>query len=88
MLAFGPGRDFHRAELERQRDLLRGVWTGHLLPFVPGLAVLLVGAGSVRAAVFGVFCGVLFLIIGAVNTYAARELEREIRRLSEAEEKS
>src|SRR5579863_2413420 len=30
---------FHRRELERQRDLLRGIWRWYLGPLVPGLVV-------------------------------------------------
>jgi hypothetical protein len=36
--------DFHRRSLERQRDALRTVWDWYLLPFVPGLAVFLIGS--------------------------------------------
>lgn len=35
--------DFHRAELERQRDLLQNVWRWGLLPFWPGMALVLIG---------------------------------------------
>jgi hypothetical protein len=35
--------DFQRAELERQRDALRSVWSWYLLPFVPGMCVFLFG---------------------------------------------
>jgi hypothetical protein len=35
--------DFQRAELERQRDALRSVWSWYLLPFVPGMCVFLLG---------------------------------------------
>ena len=38
-LALNPCLDFYRLELERQRDLLRSVWSWYLLPFVPGLAI-------------------------------------------------
>jgi len=35
--------DFQRAELVRQRDALNAVWTWYLLPFLPGMAVFLIG---------------------------------------------
>ena len=35
--------DFQRAELERQRDALRSVWSWYLLPFLPGMCVFLFG---------------------------------------------
>ena len=37
--------DFHRRELERQRDLLLGIWFWYLGPMIPGLALIVVGAG-------------------------------------------
>jgi hypothetical protein len=79
--------DYHRAELERQRDLLRGVWSWYLLPLVPGLAVLLGGQvlahpGSAwRVAVAALFCALLFAGIGWINRRAALELERQIDEL-------
>ena len=36
--------DFYRASLVRQKDLLQSVWKWYLLPFVPGVAVMLFGA--------------------------------------------
>ena len=35
--------DFQRSELARQRDALNAVWSWYLLPFVPGMAVFLLG---------------------------------------------
>jgi uncharacterized membrane protein YiaA len=35
--------DFQRSELSRQRDALKTVWSWYLLPFLPGMAVFLVG---------------------------------------------
>ncbi len=37
--------EFHRVELERQRDAARAAWHWYLLPFVPGLAAGLVLTG-------------------------------------------
>lgn len=38
-LEFRSCVEFHRQELQRQRDLLRGIWWWYLFPFVPGLIV-------------------------------------------------
>lgn len=35
---------FHRAELVRQREALRTAWAWYLAPFMPGLALFIVGA--------------------------------------------
>jgi hypothetical protein len=35
--------EFHRAELERQRNSLQNIWAGYLLPFWPGGALILIG---------------------------------------------
>ena len=42
-LALTSSLQFHRCELERQRDLLRSVWTWYLLPLVPAAVVLNLG---------------------------------------------
>jgi len=35
--------DFQRSQLANQRDALNAVWSWYLLPFVPGMAVFLIG---------------------------------------------
>jgi hypothetical protein len=35
--------DFHRRELERQRNLVRGVWRWALVPLLPIMGLLLIG---------------------------------------------
>ena len=35
--------DFQRSQLASQRDALNAVWSWYLLPFVPGMAVFLIG---------------------------------------------
>ena len=74
--------EFYRAELVHQRDLSRDGW-GYLLPFVPGVALALLGGGfenrptSQRVALvaFGV---ALFLGTAWWNAHTARKLQHEI----------
>jgi hypothetical protein len=93
-MSFHNCLDFHRQELERQRDLLRSVWTWYLLPFIPGMAVFLLGlflrtmklpnapaharlvivAFSLTAA----FVAAVFIVIGKLNQWGARKLQRKI----------
>ncbi|HNX48799.1 MAG TPA: hypothetical protein PLS53_01755 [Thermoanaerobaculaceae bacterium] len=93
-MAFRSCLEFHREQLERQRDLLRGVWRWYLLPLVPGMAVFLFGLllwtleqphapAHTRAIVITFFltavaCGLVFVGIGKLNQWAARKLQREI----------
>jgi lipopolysaccharide export LptBFGC system permease protein LptF len=87
-LGLGTCRDFHRQELERQRDLLRDIWKWYLLPFVPGLlAFVAVPAMQVppdkwlRMAPFILMCAVVFFGIGRLNQRAAVRLQRQIDEL-------
>ena len=82
--------DFHRAELVRQRDLLRGVWWWYLLPFVPGSALLIIGRAierpDRRLLALGVTATfvVTFTLVGKLNEYGARKLQRAIDALDKA----
>lgn len=103
-MAFRTCLDFHRTELERQRDLLRGVWTWYLLPFVPGLIVFLLGIFLwamkqphapahahviiVTFCLTAVGCTLVFIAIGILNQWAARKLQREIDALDKLEKES
>jgi hypothetical protein len=103
-LAFHTCVDFHRRELERQRDLLRSVWTWYLLPFVPGMAVFLAGlfrqtmgqpnAPADTGAIVAVFaltvavCALVFVAVGKLNQWGARNLQREIDALNALEKES
>jgi hypothetical protein len=75
---------FHRAELGRQRDLLRGVWWWYLLPFVPGSALIIIGRAierpDRRLLALGVAAAfvVSFTLIGKLNARAARKLQAVI----------
>ena len=83
---------FHRKELQRQRDFLRGIWRWYLLPMMPGLAVLLIGGAVVNPdrlsrlsllppAVMAFF----FYFVGRVNRRKAEELQQEIDALDAVE---
>jgi hypothetical protein len=75
---------FHRGELQRQRDLLRGVWKWYLLPLMPSLILVCLAPALARPeqawrAVW-VFGGnlVVFALIGEANRYAAKRLQARI----------
>jgi hypothetical protein len=92
--------DFYRAELVRQRDLLKNVWRWYLSPMIPGMVVFLLG--TLRAALeqpgaqerwgkivagFGVTaagCAAVFVAVGWLNARAARKLQRKIDELDAA----
>ena len=83
----------HRRELVRQRDALRSVWRWCLMPFVPGILVFTLGttieAGAsvpvwaviVTSVVSLGFTGAIFFGVWALNAYAARKLDEQIREL-------
>jgi hypothetical protein len=103
-LAFHTCVEFHRNELQRQRDLLRGVRTWYLLPLVPGLFVFEGGllrqalqqpnASSRVGAIITPFVIVLavsaivFVGIGSLNQWAAHKLQREMDALDGMEKES
>ena len=75
---------FHRSELERQRDLLRGVWKWYLAPLLPGLILFYLGpilAHPERASRgWWLLAGslVFFVLIGELNRYAAKKIQARI----------
>ena len=85
--------EFHRAELMRQRDALRSIWTWYLGPFVPGLVIFTFGIAFVpgaevplaaRLTVAGftlAFVALVFVGIAWLNASAARKLQAEIQAL-------
>jgi len=78
--------EFHRQELERQRDAVRSVWRWYLLPFVPGLVATLIVAGVQRGITTGLILGGAFfvLLLGFVwglNRWAARKLDCKIQQV-------
>jgi hypothetical protein len=91
--------EFHRKELERQRDLLRSVWTWYLLPLVPGLLVFLLGIYqwqmkrpgaqtrfiTIHLGFTAVVCAVVFIAVGQLNQWGARKLQQKIDALNNLE---
>ena len=78
------GLQFHRGELEKQRNALQGIWSWYLLPLVPGLVVFSLGRGVelgvpwTRLGLYIAICGVLFWVFAEVNRWAARKLQKQI----------
>lgn len=86
-----PSRDFHRAELIRQRDALRSVWLWYVAPLVPGMVVFRLGVNAnpdpslpfARGwAADGFIAGVVLLVI-LINLYGAHKLQRQIDQLDQ-----
>lgn len=87
---------FHRAELLRQRDALRAIWSWYLGPLVPGLVVFWIGVGVApsvdlpllgRIAIVAIGLGIaaaVFFAIAAANAKAATALQAEIDALDRA----
>ncbi len=103
----GPGRDvpgdlavatwlgFYRDELMRQRDLLWDTWRWYLGPLIPGLAVLMIGAGMANPqnlrrgwtflAGYALLVAVAFLMVRRYNVRGARRLQEQIDELDSME---
>jgi hypothetical protein len=85
----GNTLEFHRRELERQRDLLKSIWRWYLGPMIPGL--LVIGAAGLRDKgsaghtrfVIGylVALPLFFYGVGLLNKRGARCLQRQIDEL-------
>jgi hypothetical protein len=81
--------EFHRAELERQRDLLQNIWTWYLLPLWPGMGLILIGATMERPdrGLFALGTAVLAVLVAFqiawMNKRSARTLQEMIDRLKE-----
>jgi len=76
------GVEFYRAELTRQRDLSQDGWA-YLLPFVPGLGLIVFGRGLEgrspgQITVLVGLAVALFLGTAAVNAATARRRQREL----------
>jgi hypothetical protein len=79
--------EFYQAELIRQRDLLRRVWSWYLGPLLPGAALLYLGVLMQRPdkaldiGLNGLVFALIFLAIGALNLYATKKLQEEVDEL-------
>jgi hypothetical protein len=86
-----PSRDFHRAQLVRQRDALRSVWLWYVAPLVPGMLVFRWGVNTnpdpalpfargwaADASIAGVVLAIILL-----NLYGAHKLQRRIDQLDQ-----
>jgi len=88
-LALTSALEFHRVQLERQRDLHRNALSWYLLPAVPGVLVLAVGhflAQPERRSQLIVLSVVMFLFmvgIYVLNRRKAARIQRQIDRLKE-----
>src|SRR5262245_58578373 len=88
-LALGTCLDFHRHELERQRDLGRDVWKWYLLPFVPGMLAVIGTAFRnspperwIHAWPFFLVWAAMFYAIVRLNKRGADKLQRQIDELN------
>jgi hypothetical protein len=88
-LALMSALEFHRVQLERQRDLLRSVWWWYLLPFAPGMLVLAIGQALAQpermSRTIASSAVILIVMVGiyALNRRAAARIQRRIDRLKE-----
>lgn len=81
-----PSRDFHRAELVRQRDALRSVWLWYVAPLVPGMLVFRWGVNTnpdpslpfARGWAADASIAAVILVVILLNLYGARKLQRQI----------
>jgi hypothetical protein len=86
--------EYYRGELARQRDALKSVWSWYLLPFVPGVALLLLGRyvqshAPMRSLAWdheviilvGVIVALVFVAVGLLNSLGAARLQRQIDEL-------
>ena len=88
-LALRSALEFHRAELERQRDLLRSVWLWYLLPFAPGLLMLQVGQALAhpdrmsRIVAVSLAMAAIMVGINELNRRVAARIQKHLDRLKE-----
>ena len=85
---------FYRAELEKQRDVVRNVWPWYLAPLVPGFVALTIAdvvslpypANLMKPALTDVIVAAVFFGVWKMNLRAARCLDRMINDLQPAEQ--
>ena len=79
--------EFYRAELIRQRDLLKNVMTWAIVPVIPGMVTFLAANLTAHPRAwtavipFGAISALVFTLIWSANRHAALELEQEIQAL-------
>ena len=84
-----PGLDYHRQQLQRQRDALRSVWAWYIGPLVPGMVVFRWGvetqldasAPFARGLYANLAIAAVMVIVVLINLYTARKLQRQIDQL-------
>jgi hypothetical protein len=89
---------FHRAQLERQRDALSGIWSWYLGPLIPGFVMVSIAISiplfhkSIRAGLLSliwvVLPAVVFWQVARINKGAAARIQRQIDELEAAESNS
>ena len=87
------GLQMYRAELQRQLEVVRGVWWWYLAPLVPGFVVYTIGhavkiphpAAWAGLALVDIIVAGMFYVIWRMNMKAARCLERMIAELGDCE---
>jgi hypothetical protein len=90
-MGVASGLEYYRRELERQRDLLRSVWSWYLGPMVPGLVVLMVARARIapghlgRVALSSAVIALVFVSVWWLNHWAARKLQSRIDELNALE---
>ena len=85
---------FHREELTRQRDAVRSVWLWYLLPFLPGMTLLMLGryfqvhapgraiATDHMIIVFAsIIMALVFVVILLLNLWGAARIQNRIHEL-------
>lgn len=83
--------EFFRSELERQRDLIKDVWTWYLAPMVPGYVTLNVAFVVTRPSkwpalvLMDLFFVAMFIGVWQLNVWGARCLQRTIDELPSTE---
>lgn len=82
-----PSIHYYRAELTRQRDVLRSLWLYQFAPVLPGIGVFFWGMAQPNPADFPwqITSVVLvpFLVVIAMNLNTARKIQIEINKLDQ-----
>ena len=97
-LAWKSCLDFHRAQLERQRDALSGIWSWYLGPLIPGFATIAIAIAIplFRKSIVAGLLSFLWIVAPALVLWQVRaaqsrgggEIQRQIDELEAAERSS